>query len=131
MNDYPEPEDVLPFYERELALLRRSMREFSERYPKEAARLGISGEHCDDPHVERILQSAALSNARTAAHVEDDYPEVPNEMLERLHPEVLRPFPACSSCTASLRKRYRLRTIGSTVTSSRAYRKEDLGRSAM
>lgn len=96
MNDYPQPEEVLPYYERELASLRRSMREFSERYPKEAARLGISGEHCDDPHVERLLQSAALSNARAAARIDDDYPEVPTEMLERLHPEVVRPFPACS-----------------------------------
>lgn len=96
MNDYARPEDVLPYYERELALLRRSMREFSERYPMEAARLGISGEHCDDPHVERLLQSAALSNARAAARIDDDYPEVRTEMFERLHPEVLRPFPACS-----------------------------------
>lgn len=96
MSDYPQPEDILPYYERELALLRRSMRVFSERYPNEAARLGVTGEHCDDPHVERLLQSAALSNARAAARIDDDYPEVPNEMLERLHPEVLRPFPACS-----------------------------------
>ena len=96
MNDYPLPEDILPYYERELALLRKSMRVFSERYPNEAARLGITGEHCDDPHVERLLQSAALSNARAAARIDDDNPEVPNEMLERLHPEVLRPFPACS-----------------------------------
>lgn len=96
MNDYPQPEDILPYYERELALLRRSMREFSERFPAHAAKLGISGEHCDDPHVERLLQSAALSNARSAARIDDDYPEVPAEMFERLHPEVLRPFPACS-----------------------------------
>jgi type VI secretion system protein ImpG len=96
MDDCPDPEDLLAFYERELALLRRSMREFSERYPVEAARLGISGEHCDDPHVERLLQSAAMSNARLAARIEDDYPEVPTELLERLHPEVLRPFPASS-----------------------------------
>ncbi|MGN6083146.1 type VI secretion system baseplate subunit TssF [Trinickia sp.] len=96
MDDYPKPEDILPYYERELALLRRSMRTFSERYPNQAAKLGITGEHCDDPHVERLLQSAALSNARAAARIDDDCPEVPNEMLERLHPEVLRPFPACS-----------------------------------
>lgn len=96
MNDYPPPEEVLPYYERELALLRRSMREFSERYPAHAAKLGISGERCDDPHVERLLQSAALSHARAAARIDDDHPEVPTEMLQRLHPEAVRPFPACS-----------------------------------
>ncbi len=96
MVDCPDPEDLLPFYERELGLLRKSMRAFSERYPKEAARLGIAGERSEDPHVERLLQSAALSNARVAARVDDDYPELPTSMLERLHPEVLRPFPSCS-----------------------------------
>ena len=94
MDDFPQPEDLLPFYERELGLLRRSMRAFSERYPDAAARLGISGERSEDPHVERLLQSAALSNARAAARIDDNYSEMPAEMLERLHPEVLRPFPA-------------------------------------
>ena len=96
MEDCSDPEDLLPFYERELGLLRKSMRTFSERYPKEAARLGISGERSEDPHVERLLQSAALSNARAAARIDDDYPELPTSMLDRLHPEVLRPFPSCS-----------------------------------
>ncbi|RKP45221.1 type VI secretion system baseplate subunit TssF [Trinickia fusca] len=89
-------EDLLPHYERELALLRRSMQEFAARYPKIAARLAISGEHSDDPHVERMLQSFALLAARIDAKLDDDYPEFAHAMLEALYPQYLRAFPSCS-----------------------------------
>jgi type VI secretion system protein ImpG len=89
-------DDLLPEYERELAVLRQSLGEFAERYPKAAARLAISGQSSQDPHVERLIQSAALLNARAAARLDDACPELPAAMLEILYPEYLRPFPSCS-----------------------------------
>ncbi|TKI18884.1 hypothetical protein FCO27_19480, partial [Bacillus pumilus] len=53
-------EALLPYYERELAFLRRYSRDFAERYPKIAARLAPAGEQGDDPHVERMIESFAL-----------------------------------------------------------------------
>ncbi|MGC2945232.1 type VI secretion system baseplate subunit TssF [Burkholderia ambifaria] len=52
---------LLPHYERELGLLRASIASFSARYPKIAVRLGINGDRSEDPHIERMLQSFALS----------------------------------------------------------------------
>ena len=89
-------DDLLPYYERELAALRRSLGEFARRHPEAAARLSISGEHSEDPHVERLLQSAALIFARSSACIDDDYPELTTAMLEITYPEYLRPFPSCS-----------------------------------
>ncbi len=89
-------DDLLPHYERELAILRRSLGEFARRHPEAAARLSISGEHSEDPHVERLLQSAALIFARSSAYIDDDYPELTTAMLEIMYPEYLRPFPSCS-----------------------------------
>lgn len=89
-------EDLLPHYERELAMLRRSLHEFATRYPKIAARLAVSGEHSDDPHVERMLQSFALLAARIDTRLDDDYPEFTEAMLETLYPHYLRPHPSCS-----------------------------------
>ncbi|WP_410784480.1 type VI secretion system baseplate subunit TssF, partial [Leifsonia sp. SIMBA_070] len=37
----PGPNDLLAHFEREIALLRRSMQTFAQRYPKIAARLAI------------------------------------------------------------------------------------------
>ena len=89
-------DDLLPEYERELARLRRSLHEFARRHPRAAARLAITGEHSEDPHVERLLQSAALQFARASARIEDNYPELPTALLENFHPAFLRPFPSCS-----------------------------------
>lgn len=89
-------DELLPYYERELGFLRKYTREFSERYPKIAGRLLISGDVCQDPHVERMIESFALLNARISKKLEDDYPEFTEALLEVLYPHYLRPFPSCS-----------------------------------
>jgi type VI secretion system protein ImpG len=89
-------DDLLPFYERELGFLRRYSREFSEKYPKIAGDLLMAGEVCEDPHIERMIQSFALMSARVSKRLEDDYPEFTEALLEVLYPHYLRPFPSCS-----------------------------------
>lgn len=89
-------EDLLPYYERELGFLRSSSRDFAQRYPKIAGRLGLSGETCEDPHVERMIESFALLGARINKKLDDDYPEFTEALFEVLYPHYLRPFPSCS-----------------------------------
>lgn len=88
--------DLLPYYERELAFLRRYGREFAERYPKIAGRLLVSADGSQDPHVERLIESFALLSARVSKKIEDDYPEFTDALLEVMYPHYLRPFPSCS-----------------------------------
>ncbi|TDG02106.1 type VI secretion system baseplate subunit TssF [Paraburkholderia guartelaensis] len=102
-------DDLISFYERELGQLRASLAEFAARYPKAAARLSISGQHSEDPQVERMIQSAALLNARTTARLEDDVPEFTKPLLEVAYPEYLRAFPSCTiACFESIRALDRL-----------------------
>lgn len=89
-------EELLPYYERELAYLRRYSRDFAERYPKIAGRLAMSGEGSDDPHVERMIESFAFLTARISKKLDDDYPELTEALLEVMYPHYLRPFPSCS-----------------------------------
>lgn len=89
-------DELLPYYERELSYLRRYGRKFAEQYPKIAARLQMSGETCEDPHVERMIESFAFLSARISKKLEDDYPQFTEALLEVLYPHYLRPFPACS-----------------------------------
>ncbi|WP_175887259.1 type VI secretion system baseplate subunit TssF [Burkholderia contaminans] len=91
-----EPEDLLPHFEREMARMRRSMRVFAEQYPKIAARLAITGEHSEDPHVERLLQSFALLAAYHGTRLEDDVPAFTRSLLETAHGAFLRQFPSCA-----------------------------------
>lgn len=89
-------EDLLPYYERELAFLRRYGKQFGERYPKIAGRLLLSADGSQDPHVERLIESFALLSARTNKKIEDDYPEFTEALLEVMYPHYLQPFPSCS-----------------------------------
>ena len=89
-------EQLLPYYERELGLFRQYTREFSSRFPRAAGRLLIAGDSCEDPHVERLIQSFALLTARIAKRLDDDYPQFTESLLETLYPHYLRPFPSCS-----------------------------------
>ncbi|RQT68227.1 type VI secretion system baseplate subunit TssF [Burkholderia cepacia] len=91
-----DPDDLLPHFEHEMAWLRRSMRTFAQRAPKIAARLAITGEHSEDPHVERLLQSFALLAAHHKIRLEDDVPAFTRALLETLHGAFLRPFPSCA-----------------------------------
>ncbi|CAB3759528.1 type VI secretion protein [Burkholderia sp. MSh2] len=91
-----EPQDLLPYFEREMALLRRSMQAFAARFPRIAARLAIAGEHSDDPHVERLLQAFALMASLHDIRLDDDVPAFTHSLLETLHGAFLRPFPSCA-----------------------------------
>ncbi|KVK96611.1 type VI secretion system baseplate subunit TssF [Burkholderia cepacia] len=91
-----EPQDLLPYFEREMALLRRSMQTFAQRFPKIGARLAIAGEHSEDPHVERLLQTFALMSSFHDLRVDDDVPAFTHSLLETLHGAFLRPFPSCA-----------------------------------
>lgn len=89
-------EELLPYYERELTYLRRLSHEFAERYPKVAGRLLLSGETCDDPHIERLIESFALLAGRIHRKLDDEYPEFTDALLQVVFPQFLRPFPSIS-----------------------------------
>mgnify|MGYP003672552472 CR=1 FL=1 len=44
-------QELLEYYNRELAFIRHMGAEFAEQYPKVAGRLRLSDEHVEDPHV--------------------------------------------------------------------------------
>ncbi|MGK5080570.1 type VI secretion system baseplate subunit TssF [Janthinobacterium sp. HLX7-2] len=89
-------EDLLPYFERELVMLRRHCRAFAERYPRIAGNLHMSGESCEDPHVEHLIESVAMLAARISKRLDDDYPQFTEALFEALFPHYLRPFPSCA-----------------------------------
>src|SRR5450830_15678 len=89
-------DDLLPYYEHELGLFRQYTREFSQRYPKTAGKLLISGENSEDPHIEQLIQSCALLTARVTKRLDSDFPKFTESMLESLYPHYLRPLPSHS-----------------------------------
>lgn len=89
MND-----DILPYYERELGILRTLAGQFAEQHPKVAARLRLGRDESQDPHVERLLQGAAFLAADVQKRLDDDFPELTDGLLDLLLPHALRPVPS-------------------------------------
>jgi type VI secretion system protein ImpG len=89
-------EELLGYYERELTYMRQLGTEFAQKYPKLADRLLLEADHCDDPHVERLLQGFALLAARVHLKLNDDFPEISTAILETVYPHYVRPIPSMS-----------------------------------
>ena len=87
-------DELLPYYNRELAFIRRMGAEFAEANPKIAGRLRLQGETSEDPHVERLIEAFAYLNARTRHKLDDDFPEITDAMLGVLYPHYQNPIPS-------------------------------------
>lgn len=87
---------LLPYYNRELAFIRRMGAEFAQSHPKIAGRLRLGAEGSEDPHVSRLIEAFAYISARIRHKVEDDFPEVAEALLGALYPHYLRPIPSMS-----------------------------------
>jgi type VI secretion system protein ImpG len=86
-------DELLPYYNRELAFIRRLGAEFAETHPKIAGRLRLGPDTAGDPHVERLIEAFAYLNARTRHKLDDDFPEIAEAMLGVLYPHYQRPIP--------------------------------------
>lgn len=87
-------DELLPYYEKELAFIRQLGSEFANEHPKIAGRLGINTDTIDDPHVSRLIESFAYLNARIQHKIDDDFPELSDALLSVLFPHYQRPIPS-------------------------------------
>ena len=87
-------DELLPYYEKELAFIRQLGAEFAEEHPKIAGRLGINSDTIEDPHVSRLIESFAYLNARIQHKLDDDFPELSDALLGVLFPHYQRPIPS-------------------------------------
>jgi type VI secretion system protein ImpG len=96
MREAAVREELLHYYERELAYVRRMGAEFAQRYPKIAARLQLEPTKCEDPHVERVIEAFAFLAARVHLKIDDELPEVTESILNVVYPHYVRPIPSMS-----------------------------------
>ncbi len=89
-------DELLPYYEKELAFIRQMGAEFAKEHPKIAGRLGISSETIEDPHVSRLVEGFAYLNSRIQHKLEDDFPELSDALLNVIFPHYQRPIPSMS-----------------------------------
>jgi type VI secretion system protein ImpG len=108
-------DELLPYYQRELAFLRKAGHEFAEANPKIAARLRLDTNLSDDPHVARLIEAFAYLNARTRLKLEDDFPEITEAMLGVLYPHYLAPIPSLAIVQLALDRTQSELVAGQTI----------------
>jgi len=89
-------DELLGYYERELTFLRQLGAEFAEKYPKVAARLLLEPDKCEDPHVERMIESFAFLASRVHLKIDDEFPQITEAFFNVLYPHYLAPIPSMS-----------------------------------
>lgn len=81
------------YYNQELGKLRDLGAEFSKNHPAIAPMLsGLS----TDPDAERLLEGVAFLTALLRQRLEDDFPEIIQELFQLIWPHYLRPLPSAS-----------------------------------
>ena len=83
-------------YNEELRRCAAALRGLPMPFRRLPARLRMTAEVADDPHVERLIQSFAYSAARVRQKLDDEFPELTDGLLETLYPHYLAPIPSMS-----------------------------------
>lgn len=87
---------LVPYFEREMGILRHHMDDLVRRDPATAARIGLAGELGADPGHERIMQGTALLSAQISRKLDYYHTRLTNDLLAVLGPYYLSPVPSCS-----------------------------------
>ncbi|WP_435946892.1 type VI secretion system baseplate subunit TssF [Dryocola sp. BD586] len=86
--------DFLDYYNRELTFVREMAREFAERHPKIAGRLGMHGIEVADPYVERLIEAFCFLSARTQIKLDAEFPKFTQRLLDIVYPNYNSPTPS-------------------------------------
>ena len=113
-------DQLLPYYNRELAFLRRLGAEFAEAHPKIAGRLQLGPDSAEDPHVERLLEGFAYLSARIRHKLDDDFPEITDALLGVLYPHYQAPIPSMAVIQCVLDRGQAQLSTGYTIPSGAA-----------
>ena len=81
-------DQLLPWYNQELAWLRHASVDFSNRFPNVAGQLGLHGAGCEDPHVERLIESFAFLTARISRQLDQESAQLAGTSTCDFHPSM-------------------------------------------
>lgn len=119
-------DELLPYYARELGILRTLAADFAQRHPKVAGRLNLGRDESQDPHVERLLQGVAFLAAEVQKRLDDDFPELTDSLLDLLYPHYLRPVPSMAVVEMAIDRKQAALTSGYRVTRGTEIETEDV-----
>lgn len=91
---------TLRYFDAEMRYLREAALEFARLHPGQAAQMGLSTPGAADDAVEQLFQGFAFLSGRLREKLDDDYPELTEDIISLLWPHALRPLP--SACIVEI-----------------------------
>ncbi|HZX25515.1 MAG TPA: type VI secretion system baseplate subunit TssF, partial [Telluria sp.] len=88
--------DLLRRYERERLEQRTGGYAFAQRFPAEAAALGLTTGGAAHPHTQALLDALSFANARTREQLDRNLEQFARDLLSALFPFAVRPLPPYS-----------------------------------
>jgi len=92
-------DQLMRYYERELAYVRKAMAGFATRYPEQAAQLQINRNSIEDPNITRLIDGMALLTAKTEQRLDAQLPEIVQGLLSVLYPGYTEVSPSYCALT--------------------------------
>ena len=90
----PSSDELIDYYQRELAYLRKAGADFAQSFPKVAGRLELGPDQAEDPNVERLLEGFAFLTGRLQRNLEAEVPRLSAALLSLVQPHLVSPTPA-------------------------------------
>lgn len=88
---------LIRYFERELALLRRSAEDFKNQHSDAAQRMHLNEEHYEDPNITRLMESVAYLSAKNEMRLDQQLPHISNAVSQALYPSFNRLLPSAVS----------------------------------
>jgi len=94
---------IQKYFDDELRYLNEKGQEFAKEFPEKASQLNMYSLGDRDPYIERLFEGFAFLTSRVQQRLDNDFPEVAENLLELIAPEYLRPVPSLCMLEMSTR----------------------------
>ena len=95
-------DQLLSYYERELAYIRRALEGFSSDFPDHSASMRLNQSGQEDPNITRLVDAVALLTAKTEKRIDEQFPEVLQDLFNILYPGYLQIVPSYAPFSLAL-----------------------------
>lgn len=87
-------ESLLRYYQDEMEFLVEGGKTFAKQYPTLAKTLDFSSFSSSDPDTQRLIESIAFLNAKLQKRLDEQVPEISQQILNAIYPQFISPIPS-------------------------------------
>lgn len=95
-------DQLLSYFERELAYVRKALDQFAGEFPEHASSMRLNQSGQEDPNISRLIDAVALLTAKTEKRLDEQLPDVLQDLLNLLYPGYLEIVPSYTPLTLEL-----------------------------